>query len=146
MGFWQKFHSIGDGEQDDATLYSLANEFFEAACALQEATSLRVDVAIPIYYLLGHSAELTLKAFLYKHGFDIKELMKIRHDLEALIISARDNGMSEKVDVVQILELSLIYKNKNLEYRKRNGVKFPNILLLTNEIKSLQATVFNHLM
>jgi hypothetical protein len=68
------FEAEGDGVQDDYALFSLTDEFLEAAQVLQETQPVRVNYWSATYYLLGHSAELMLKAFLFKHGLSIKEL------------------------------------------------------------------------
>ncbi len=57
------FRAEGDGSQDDGTLYSLSDEFLEAARVLQATPPTRVNFSSAAYYLLGHSAELILKAF-----------------------------------------------------------------------------------
>ncbi|MEJ1958500.1 MAG: hypothetical protein WDM70_02780 [Nitrosomonadales bacterium] len=60
------FEAEGDGSQDGGTLYSLSDEFLEAAVVLQNTPLNCVNFSAVTYYLLGHSAELMLKAFLYR--------------------------------------------------------------------------------
>ena len=65
-------------------LWRYAKEFFEAAKKIQEpSNSIQQKISIPAYYLLGHSIELSLKAFLKAQGFTIEKLKnKYGHDLE----------------------------------------------------------------
>ena len=136
------FGSKGDGSQDDETLFSLSCEFLEAARVLQATPPIRIGYWSATYYLLGHAAELMLKAFLYKRGQKIDDLKKINHDLEKLVSRARELGLPEKVQLNQILDLSGTYKEKGFEYRTRRWKKFPSIDLLTEEIEKLQSAVF----
>lgn len=145
MCYSEIFDAVGDGSQDDGTLYSLSDEFLEAARVLQATPPTRVNFSSAAYYLLGHSAELMLKAFLFKHEVSIVELKKIGHDLEELVCHAKKKGLPEKVHLQLILELASIYKDKSLEYRTRKRKTFPNLDLLTEEIEGLQSAVFDRI-
>ena len=136
------FEAEGDGSQDDGTLYSLSDEFLEAAVVLQNTPPIRVNYSSATYYLLGHSAELMLKAFLYSHGVTIPELKKMGHDLEKLATASTEKGLHKTVSLNQIRQLAETYRDKSLEYRERKKKTFPNLELLTEEIKALQAVVF----
>lgn len=146
MNISEIFEAEGDGSQDDGTLFSLSDEFLEAARILQETPPVRVGYWSATYYLLGHSAELMLKAFLFKHGLSIKDLKKINHDLEKLATLAREKGLPEKVGLIHVLHLAATYKDKGFEYRTRKKLTFPPIDLLTQEIKVLQSAVFDRLL
>lgn len=140
------FDVDGDGSQDGGTFFSLSGEFLEAARVLQARPRGRIDYSSAIYYLLGHSAELLLKAFLYKHGQkEIKDLKTIGHDLQKLAFLARGAGLPEKVKLEQTLRLSAAYREKALEYRTRKRKRFPALGLLTEEIDKLQSAVFDKL-
>lgn len=145
MCYHQIFDAEGDEGQDDGTLFSLSGEFLEAARVLQATPPVRIGYSSATYYLLGHSAELMLKAFLYKHGQTISDLKKLNHDLEILASRAREAGLSEKVQLDQILHLAGAYKEKTFEYRMRKRKTFPSLDLLTVEIESLQSAVFDRL-
>jgi len=145
MSYQQIFDEEGDGSQDDGTLFSLSGEFLEAARVLQATPPVRINYSSATYYLLGHSAELMLKAFLYKHGQTISDLRKINHDLEKLAARAREKGLPEKVQLTQTLHLAGTYKEKSLEYRTRRRATFPSLDLLTEEIEKLQSAVFDKL-
>ena len=105
----QIFDAEGDGTQDDGTLFSLSAEFLEAALVLHATPPVRVKFSSATYYLLGHSAELMLKAFLYRHGQTISGLRKINHDLEKLASLAREKGLPERVQLTQIGSLAHAY-------------------------------------
>jgi len=135
------FDAEGDGSQDDSTLYSLSDEFLEAAVVLQSTPTIRVNYSSVTYYLLGHSAELILKAFLYSHGVTIPELKKMGHDLEKLATASREKGLNKTVSLNQIRQLAEHYRDKSLEYRERKKKNFPNLELLIEEIKALQTVV-----
>lgn len=145
MSYQQKFEAEGDGSQDDGTLFSLSGEFLEAAKVLQATPPVRIGYSSATYYLLGHSAELMLKAFLYKHGQTISDLRKINHDLEKLAIRAREIGLPENVQLNQILSLAGTYKEKVFEYRTRTRKTFPSLDLLIEEMEHLQSAVFDKL-
>lgn len=145
MCYQQIFDAEGDGSQDDGTLFSLSGEFLEAARVLQATPPVRIGYSSATYYLLGHSAELMLKAFLYKHGQTISDLRKLNHDLEKLASRAREAGLPEKVQLDQILRLAGAYKEKSFEYRTRKRKTFPSLDLLTVEIERLQSAVFDRL-
>ena len=136
------FEAEGDGSQDDGTLYSLSGEFLEAAMVLQNTPPIRVNYSSASYYLLGHAAELMLKAFLYGHGVTMPELKKMGHDLGILVTTSIEKGLPKTASLNQIRQLAEIYREKSLEYRERKKETFPNIGLLTEEIKALQAAVF----
>ena len=137
------FDAEGDGTQDDGTLFSLSAEFFEAALVLHATPPVRIKFSSATYYLLTHSAELMLKAFLYKHGQTIRGLRKINHDLEKLASLAREKELPERVQLTQIGSLACAYKDKSFEYRTRTKMTLPNLDLLITEVKALQSAVFD---
>jgi len=145
MCYQQLFDAEGDRSQDDGTLFSLSGEFLEAARVLQATPHVRIGCSSATYYLLGHSAELMLKAYLYKHGQTISDLKKLNHDLGRLASCAKEAGLSEKVQLVQVLLLAGAYKEKSFEYRTRKSKKLPSLDLLTVEIERLQSAVFDRL-
>lgn len=64
-----------------------AHEFMEAALAVDEKMGKRPgfkNVApIPALYLVGHSIELSLKAFLLSQGVTLRQIKTLGHDLHA---------------------------------------------------------------
>lgn len=138
-------------EEDETTLYSLSTEYLEAATILNSTAPTRFNYSIVTFYLVGHAAELLLKSFLYKKGMSIKELRdknKFGHDLAKLSTCARGKGLKPSVALKHISDLSVIYKDKQTEYRKyrKTGlVEFPPLDLLFEEVSTLQNHVFNHI-
>jgi hypothetical protein len=136
------FDEDGDGKESEATLWSLSQEFFEAAIILKETKITKINHRMVIYYLLGHSAELLFKSYLFKNGSLIKELKKIGHNLEALVQASNNKGLR---NFVEIRSLSNIYNNKGLEYRSNKNQVFPSIEILIKEITQLQSLVFDQI-
>ena len=135
------FDYEGDGSEDEATLYSLSSEYLEAAKTLNSVPPTKLQYGIVTYYLLGHSAELSLKSYLFKKGMSIQELRKFGHDLNLLLGKASEFGLKR---FSSIQDLSPIYKAKKLEYRQRRRETFPSIDSLIEEISELQSMVFDH--
>jgi len=138
------FETAGDGSEDDGTLYSLSCEYLAAARVLHANPPTHISYSSVIYYLLGHAAELTLKAFLVHRGKTISELKGIGHDLEELEKCARETSLSKKASLSGVIQLSNIYKDKNFEYRTRKNKNFPQLEVLLEEIEQLQSIVFEH--
>lgn len=131
--------------EDEATLFSLASEYFDAANTLVCNPVTRVKVDSVAYYLLGHAAELLLKCFLFKRGFEISVLKKqYSHNLTKLVDAARSEGLN-RVSVEHVLQLSDAYGSKGLEYRRKERAVFPKIDELLEDVKSIQNRVFDHI-
>lgn len=141
----QIFTANGNGGQDCGTLFSLASEFLEAARTLQATPPVRMGYSAVIYYLLGHATELLLKSFLYSHGQTVKDLRAINHDIEKLMLLAKQLDLPENVSFLNIESLSNAYMNKTFEYRMKRIAEFPSIDLLINEVLKLQSFVFERL-
>lgn len=137
------FDHPGDGSEDEGTFFSLASEYLEAARVLHDTPPTRVGYWIVIYYLLGHSAELTLKSYLFDQGITPETLKNdCRHNLEKLIKIAKSHGLKKEISLSAISALSHIYKAKELEYRKNKRSTFPSEEDLIREIQELQNVVF----
>jgi hypothetical protein len=135
------FDYEGTYKEDEATFFSLSGEYLEAAEILLKVPPTKVNYWIVTYYLLGHSAELSLKSFLFKQNVLINKLRKIGHDLNTLISECHELGLP---DFVLLRELSQIYKEKGLEYRKSRKEYFPCTEGLISEVKHLRSIVFAH--
>ena len=135
------FSDMGDGSEDDATFYSLGTEFLEAARVLMETPPTRLGYRFPIYYLIGHAAELFLKAYLFRNGESIETLKDSGHDLAKLLKNAKQKGLAWVDEAPQLKKLSRKYKGKIFEYRANRQVGFPPIEGLFGEAKRLEATV-----
>lgn len=142
------FDAPGYESQDEGTFYLLASEYLEAAITLFNTPPTRINYWVVVYYLLGHSAELTLKSYLFDHGETIDSLRKVGrngHDLEKLVELALKHGLSTELSLRAINSLAPIYRSKELEYRKRKRQTFPCEQDLIDEIQALQSVVFNRI-
>jgi hypothetical protein len=117
-------------------LWTHAQEFYVASCVLvQPEHSHLID---PSYYLISHSIELALKAFLRGNGISLDELKnfkKLGHDLEKLLERAVSLElelylMLSQKDKFAISEINEYYKNKELEYIVTGYKSYPKIEFL----------------
>lgn len=136
-----KSQSAAEEFEDEATLWSLSREFFEAAKTLENTPPTQINYVIIKYYLLGHAAELALKSYLFKHGVPIAELKTMGHDLSKLSGKAEAKGL---VRLQSIRDLSTTYKAKEFEYRQKKGMKFPPLENLISDVNELLSRVFDH--
>ncbi len=134
-----------DGEVDDSSFYTLASEFLEASRILHDTPPTRLNVSTVTYYLIGHAAELILKAFLFKKGIAPNKLISTGHDLIKLIKLSRENGLPELIETRYIKELAYIYKKKRLEYRSKTSLSFTNFDQIFQEVDRLDAYVFENI-
>ncbi|MGY6216338.1 hypothetical protein ACW73L_14360 [Methylolobus aquaticus] len=92
-------------------------------------------VVIPALYLLGHSIELSLKAFLLHRGLALEDLPLIGHDLEKALGEATARGLSSHLELSgdqreALRCLNELYKSKELEYIKTGEKVFPGLILI----------------
>lgn len=125
-----------------------AHEFMEAALAVDNQIGRKADFAIvapiPALYLIGHSIELTLKAFLLQKGVTLKKLRSLGHDLHASLRKAKE---LELLKIVQFTDqeqgaleiLNALYSTKQLEYVVTGAKQFPIFGLL----ETFSARLFN---
>jgi len=109
-------------------LLSNAIKFIQAAnCVYRTPVTKREGLTcsapLPAYYLIGHSIELSLKAFLMGRGLKIEDLKikKYGHDLTNLIMASRKRKLGYEIKIkprqINLLKnFGEIYKNKLLEY------------------------------
>jgi hypothetical protein len=100
------------------------------------------------YYLYCRSIELFLKAFLLAKGLSKQQVAKLGHNLVALLVEARTQGLHSLVDVEPTWEKELArageqYTNKDFEYFT---VRFhldhkPALMTLRQLSRALQAGV-----
>lgn len=115
-------------------LWRHSKEFFDAAHVVLNAAG--SSVSLPVYYLFGHSIELSLKAFLAARGVSLADLKsrKFGHDLNALLIEARKRRLGlqvklSRIDVEVIKLLNFDYVAKRFEYRETGVYHLPLINL-----------------
>jgi hypothetical protein len=79
----------------------LANQFWIDAKAYVEAADILIksaapSISTPIYFLLGHALELTLKAYLLAKGENADYFFEIKHDLVKAHARASQLGLQVK--------------------------------------------------
>lgn len=96
-------------------LASRAREYLDAARAV--GTTHPAKLVHPTYFLVAHSVELSLKAFLASNGDSKVALKEIGHRLPRLMSSARDKGLPD-IEYLPVLirHLSTINTGHNLRY------------------------------
>jgi hypothetical protein len=109
----------------------------EAALAVDEMIGKRpgfeIVAPIPVLYLVGHSIELSLKAFLLHNGVALRELRSKRHfghSLHTCLRKAKELGLLSHVQFSGQEEgafevLDLLYSTKQLEYIVTGAKHFP---------------------
>jgi hypothetical protein len=133
--------------EDEASLFSLATEYLEAGEILARTPSVKLNVSLVTFYLLGHAAELLLKSLLHMHGVPIEDLKSMKmygHNLSKLIEEARKRGLLASTSVLSIEALAKTYTSKHTEYRQKVAMSLPPINPLLQELLLLKSQVFNH--
>ena len=114
-----------------------SHEFMEAALAVDEKIGNRpgfeIVAPIPVLYLVGHSIELSLKAFLLHNGVPLRELRSKRHfghSLHTCLRKAKELGLLAHVQFTGQEEgafeiLDDLYSTKQLEYIVTGTKHFP---------------------
>ena len=120
--------------------HSAGETFLDAAEMLAQD-----PITIVTYYVVCHSIELFLKAFLRGKGISADELAwrKYGHSLETCLFKARELGLYELVHFSSVLEAQVQwigsqYEKKELEYPVTGGFKdFPDIQILLDIARRL---------
>jgi hypothetical protein len=114
-----------------------SHEFMEAALAVDEKIGTRpgfeIVAPIPALYLVGHSIELSLKAYLLHQGVPLHELRSKRHfghSLHICLRKAKEIGLLNHVKFSGQEEgafeiLDNLYSTKQLEYIVTGAKHFP---------------------
>lgn len=108
-------------------LLRYAWEIFDTALAADDEIGRRpgfeIIAPVPVMYLVGHSIELALKAYLVHEGVSLDELptKKYGHNLEKCFDSASQLGLSNIVQVEEgeidaMKVLNELYSTKQLNY------------------------------
>ena len=131
--------------EDEASLFSLASEYLEAAEILIQVPIVKANVSSVTYFLLGHAGELLLKSLLLKHGVSLDDLKhKFGHNLAKLIKRVRKLNLTGLMSLAQLEALSETYAPKKTEYRQLKATSFPSRDLILVELRALEREVFNH--
>jgi hypothetical protein len=112
-----------------------AKEFHEAAMGADRTLGMKpgyeIFAPIPVLYLIGHSIELSLKAFLLHKGVTLSDLRKnFGHDLGKCFKKAEDLGLLSLVtfdehELEAFFVLNNLYSTKQLEYIVTGAKTFP---------------------
>lgn len=118
-------------------LIRYANDFYKAAIGADDTFGMRpgyeIIAPIPVYYLIGHSMELALKAYLLHNGVTLHELRSNRHfghDIVKCFEKATEFGLLKIVtfndnELGTFTILNNLYSNKELEYIVVGYKEFP---------------------
>jgi hypothetical protein len=111
-----------------------AIEFYAAAvatdAAIGDSPGYEITAPTPVNYLMGHSIELGLKAYLLQQGLGLGRIHKIGHRLRVAYDEAREYGLDdqfppETVDVPVLDALDALYSDKQFEYIETGFKTFP---------------------
>lgn len=113
-----------------------AKEFLEAALAVDDSVGMQAEYhripPIPVLYLVGHSIELILKAFLVHKGVTVSDLRSKNygHDLMRCWAKSIQLGLgdiftltSDDSEIIRLL--NTLYSKKELEYIVTGYKEFP---------------------
>jgi hypothetical protein len=119
-------------------LWSFANEYYRAALLVQVRGESVLAYTTVHYYLVCHSIELVLKAFLRAKGYWIQNLRdQFGHDLELALTEARKQGLGEFCSVSDefvehLRRANFYYRLKDFEYIVAGVMHLPSLdVLLT---------------
>lgn len=103
---------------DGHWLRRYAEDFLAAARAFQAPKNRFSPVR---YYLICHSIELALKAYLFTAGYKKKDRKKLNHDLVKALSAAESHGLAEHFQIthkerVSVEKANRLYPKKEFEY------------------------------
>ena len=110
-------------------LWTDANEMLSAAKHLAAAKGF--STSQPLYYLLGHSLELSLKSYVRAKGGTLECLKSMGHDLDLCLDWATTAGLGDFVEITEkdrgvVSLMNIPYKAKEFEYRVTGSKKYPH--------------------
>ena len=127
-----------------------AADFLEAALATDDRMGKNpqytIVAPIPALYLIGHSLELYIKAYLRHHGRSKKNLKSIGHDLKKCLRRAKELGILEHVqfesgELEAFDVLHELYCSKQLNYIEKGAKTFPVFGPLESMAKKLDKAI-----
>jgi len=123
-------------------LWRYGNDFRRAAVTVYAEH--RTVGFMPLYFLLGQSIELSLKAFLLARGLPLNELRrkKYGHNLEKLLNEALERGLSRQVELEQehvaaINLLGIEYLARQFQYINTGSKVLPEVQLVVGAAEAL---------
>ena len=112
-----------------------AKEFHDAALAADDILGMKegyeIIAPIPVLYLIGHSMELSLKAFLLHKSVSLRQLRThFKHDIGRCFNKAKELGLLGSVEfdsheLEAFSVLNELYSTKQLEYIVTGAKTFP---------------------
>ncbi|QSB00748.1 hypothetical protein JWZ98_19155 [Methylomonas sp. EFPC1] len=125
-----------------------AREFFDFALAADDKIGHRPGfesiAPIPVMYLMGHSIELCLKAYLVFCGVPLRDLRtkKFGHDIVKCLKKANELGLGSLVNLEDMEYdafevLNELYSTKQLNYIVTGGKVFPIFGLVESVCRKL---------
>jgi len=108
-----------------------AREFFDAALAADDKIGRRPGYDIvappPVMFLVAHSIELTLKAYLRHLGLTVTDIVELKHDLNKAWRRASELGLRERMPLTKdeletLCLISKLHSSTELRYI-RTGYK-----------------------
>ena len=105
-------------DEDRTTAIGLARyarEFYDAAIAADHVIGRRpgyeISAPMPVMFLVAHSIELVLKAYLRNQGLSVDELVKEGHDLVGCWQAAIERSVEEHVQLTQVRTSPLVARS-----------------------------------
>ena len=128
-------------------LWTYSHNFMIAASELVKLNNDHTDG--PAYYLISHSIELSLKAFLRGSGLSLDELKSwknLGHDLCKCLSKAEALGLNYYIDILDIEKWAIskindYYSEKELEYIVVGYKQYPKIDLLISFNEKLLSAI-----
>lgn len=110
-------------------LLNYAVEYYSSYELIQVQRPKFTDYFSVKYYLLCHSIELTMKAWLRKKGVTNTELKRMGHDLEKIMTVLHDNYnlLFDAKSQAMIRIVNAHYSQKEFEYSVRGAKTVPDI-------------------
>jgi len=130
-------------------LINYSKSFRDAALAVDDKLGIKkgseIIALVPVMYLIAHSMELSLKAFLLHKGVELKDLKKQKeygHNLVKCFKKAKELGLGSIVDVDKLEEkafeaLNNLYCKKELNYIVTGYNQYPVFIFLETLSKKL---------
>jgi len=120
-------------------LLNYAQEYYAGYEVIQKNHPKLTDYFAVKYFLLCHSLELTMKAWLKKNGLNYSDLKRHSHDLEKLMTTLHDKFQLQ-FDAKSQAMIRLVnqhYSKKDFEYALRGAKSVPEITDLAQTVHLL---------
>lgn len=98
----QEDDAINDDERTTAIgLARYARDYYRAAKAVDDDFGHEIIAPSPVLFLVAHSIELGLKAYLRHRGFSLKKTINLGHNLKKCWWEAVEQGVREHVELTE---------------------------------------------